>query len=576
LVTLAVYLDAFPNTFVWDDTYLIVDNPTIKRWAGVRALLTGPLLPGPTGTPYYRPVQALTYLLDYHLWGLTPAGFHLTSVLLHAGTAMLLYRLGGSLLRDARAALVAALLFAVHPIHTEAVTYIAGRSDPLAALLMLAALLAGRDARPSLALPAFLLALLAREAAMVLVPLTVLVDVAVGWRDGERLRATLRARVVSRYVPMLAVLLFYLVLRSAAVGTRPVVFATAAVPLGLRLLTMFGVVVRYLGLLLVPIGLHMERIVPAVQSPWDPAVLGPALLVAVLFAAPLLGRRRTWPIAFGVGWFCVALLPVANVVPLATFMAEHWLYVPSMGLFLAAGWCLSRMAGRTAWGLVAIGAAVVLYGGLTIRRNLDWRDPITIFEATVRCSPQGARAWTNLGQAYQEAGQREQAKTAYGHALGLPAPPVEAAHVHNNLGNLYRDERHYDESVRELQEALRLDPKYVAAYNNLALTLRALGRDGEARAALEVALGIDVASAMTHNNLGNVFFRDGDLVRAAAEYQRALVLDPDFADAHNNLGSAYFRLGQPERTEAEYRAALQLKPGSEEIRRNLARIRERR
>ena len=102
----------------------------------LRALLTGPPLPGPTGTPYYRPVQALTYLLDYHLWGLTPAGFHLTSVLLHAGTAMLLYRLGGSLLRDARAALVAALLFAVHPIHTEAVTYIAGRSDPLAALLM--------------------------------------------------------------------------------------------------------------------------------------------------------------------------------------------------------------------------------------------------------------------------------------------------------------------------------------------------------------------------------------------------------------------------------------------------------
>ena len=139
--TLLVYANALGNAFLWDDHFLVVGNTAIKHWANVATIFVHPLFPDAIGSRYYRPLQTLTYLLDYQLWGLRPWGFHLTNMLLHAGTAVLLYRLGLVVLRDARAALAGALLFAVHPIHTEAVTYVSGRSDPLAAFLMLAAAL---------------------------------------------------------------------------------------------------------------------------------------------------------------------------------------------------------------------------------------------------------------------------------------------------------------------------------------------------------------------------------------------------------------------------------------------------
>jgi len=114
--TLLVYANALGNAFLWDDRFLVVGNTAIKHWGDVATILTRPLFPDALGSRYYRPLQTLTYLLDYQLWGLRPWGFHLTNVLLHTGTALLLFRLGMLVLRDARAALAGAVLFAVHPI----------------------------------------------------------------------------------------------------------------------------------------------------------------------------------------------------------------------------------------------------------------------------------------------------------------------------------------------------------------------------------------------------------------------------------------------------------------------------
>ena len=176
---LVVYANAFGNAFVWDDQYLIVENPAIKSWGRFWTLWTADLFPHVV-SHYYRPLQALTYLVDYQLWTLAPFGYHLTSTLLHAGVALLFYRFVAALLGAPRAALIAALLFAVHPIHTEAVTYISGRSDPLSALFLLVALVGfveGDRSRFTVwrvgSLAAFAAALLAREAAMALVPLVV-------------------------------------------------------------------------------------------------------------------------------------------------------------------------------------------------------------------------------------------------------------------------------------------------------------------------------------------------------------------------------------------------------------------
>lgn len=569
-----VYVNAFDNALVWDDLHLVADNPLIKSWTGLWALWSADLFPD-LASRYYRPLQTLTYWIDYQLWALAPLGYHLTNTLLHAGVALLLYRLVSVLLRAPRAALVAALLFAVHPIHTEAVTYVSGRSDPLSALCLLASLvlfLEGDRTRFTWwragSLAAFAAALLAREAAMVLVLLVVLVDLARRRRDGEPLREAWRARPLTGWLPYVVVLGLYAAARAATVGTAATPTPLAQVPLSLRLATMLEVVVRYVGLLAVPVDQHMERTVAPATSALAPAVLGSALALVAGVALVVIFRRRAWPLSFGVAWFLVALLPVANLVPLATFMAEHWLYVPSMGLFLVAGWGADRLMARAPRPVVAavVGVALIAYGGLAVRRNRDWRDGVTLYEATLSLAPTSVRALTNLGEAYQRLGQLDRAEEAYRRALALDPG---AGTPHNNLGNLYRGQHRPQEAVAELRQALALNPSDAAAHNNLGLALGDLGRPEEARQEFEAALRINPGYAAAHSNLGNHYFRRGQLPEAAEQYRAAIRLDPGFAQAHNNLGSVYVNMGQLDLAEQEYRRALALNPALAEVRRNL-------
>ena len=586
--TVVVYLNSLQNAFVWDDQYLIVENPQIKQWQALPALFSSDLFPRVMLSHYYRPLQALSNLLDYRIWGLRPLGFHLTSTGVHAVTAVLFYWLVSTLLGDPRAALIAALLFAVHPVHTEAVTYISGRSDPLAGCCMLVALLCFlRPGRGSsgwwhvAAACAFLLALLAREAAVVLIGLMPLIAFSAPASDqSER-----RWRRVAACVPYAAVLVAYAALRAHAVGTASVPTEAAQTPLAIRLLTTVEVIVEYLAVWLVPVNLHMEREVIPAGSVLDPAVLGAAIVLAGLVAVAWACRRRAWPVTLGISWFLVALIPVSNVVPLATYMAEHWLYVPSMGLFLAVGWVLSQLAERGWQQPVAAGMVVALaaYGGRTIQRNSDWRDGVALYEATVRLAPHSARAWSNLGHSYQQLGEPEKATAAFQHALqlttepagtgphGAPttADPLVASHQHAMIGNIYREQQRFDDALREFQIAVALDPTNVSAYNNLALTLGATGHTDEAQHAFEAALRLDPEFAAAHSNLGNLYFHRNDFDHALAEYRAAIRLNPDYAEAYNNLGSVYFRLGEPEPAEQAYRKALEINPRLDEVRRNL-------
>jgi Flp pilus assembly protein TadD len=564
-VVLLVYANALPNAFLWDDLYLVVGNPAIKSLANVPRAFASDLFPAGIQSGYYRPLQTLSYAIDYALWGLAPAAFHLTNVLLHAATAVLLWRVGARVLGSAPAALAGALLFAVHPVHVEAVTYVAGRSDPLAAVLMLVAVLGflrgdGRGRTPSLA--AFFLALLAREAALVLPLLLVVLDRIVPGR---------RPRSAASYLPYGAVLAIYLGFRALSVEPGSAAVATAAVPLGFRLLTMAEVIVRYLAIVVVPLGLHMERAVAPVASLLDPVALAAVAALAVAIVGALRAPARAWPLTLGVAWFLVALLPVANVVPLATFMAEHWLYVPLMGLCLGAGWGVQQLAreDRRRPVLIAFALVVAVYGGLTMRRNLEWRDGRTLYEHLLPLAPESLRIRVNLAQAYQEAGELEGARAAYEEVIRRRPDHPDTADALNNLGNIHREAGRLDAALAAFERALVLEPRHVAARNGRALTLQGLGRVAAAERELEAALAIDPDSATTHSNLGNLYFRRDELARARDRYLAAVRLDPDHADAHNNLGSVYFRLGERDLAEAEYRRALALDPGSEAVRRNL-------
>lgn len=559
----AAYGNALRNGFVWDDLNLIVANPAIKSWREVPKLPFSVLLPA---AEYYRPVQALTFLLDYHLWGLWPAGFHLTSIAVHGAVSVLLYSFVVRLFADWRAALAAALLFAVHPIHTEAVTYVSGRTDPLAALFMLAALSWMLEPRrPLLAAAAFAIALLSRESATVLVLLVPLVLVAASRAD-----TNLRGRgreIVARCLPFLAVVAAYGVVRSIVVE-RVITRETSGLSLGARLLTLPEVVVTYLGLVVAPIHLHMERSLPP-ASLGDPRTWG-ALAVLVAFGAAVVALRRSaGPVSFGVAWFAVALLPVANIVPLATFLAEHWLYVPSMGLFLAAGWTIVHAAPRGRSAFVILVLLSIAYGARTARRNADWLDERTLLESTLEFAPDSARVHANLGRVYLAAGDVARAKIALARAVELEPSHVRSYDAYNQLGVIAQREGRPEDAIHYYRQAIELNERPAAAYTNLASALGELGRPDEARQALEAALVADPNLAVAHLNLGNTYAVAGDLGAARKEFERAIELDPDLALAYVNLGRVHLIERRAGQAEQAFRRALDLEPDSQRARSGL-------
>lgn len=555
----AVYANTLANGFVWDDMLLVVDNPRIKGWGRVLELLTQPLAPG---TQYYRPLQGLTFLTDYAVNGLAPAGFHLTNVALHALAALLFYRVARMVLRDSVAALVAGLLFAVHPIHTEAVAYVAGRSDSLSAIFLLSALLLYSS--PLLSAGAFLLALLARESALVLVPLVALLEAGGGVAPRRR---------IERYAAYAIVVALYVAMRATTLGDQPVHVATAAVPIGTRLLTLPKVVVSYLGQLVLPINLHMERRVVPASSLLDTSFLGPAALLALIVVLLFEARATAWPIVLGALWFAVALLPFANVVPLDAFMAEHWLYVPSMGVFMAVGWRVAQSlpTRRRVAVAAAVVAVLIAYGVRTVRRNADWATEASIFEATVRDSPSSFRALSNLGRVYLEAGDPERALARLTQALARASTPREEAIVHANRALAHSLSGRHADAVREYRRAIDLKGADAQIYTNLAGTYLAMGRVDEAKHALEEAIATDPDYAAAYNNLGVVLEQTGDRERAREAYLHAIRIDPDSMEAYVGLGDLQLADGRADLAEGSFRAALRLRPDSAEVRERLQR-----
>jgi tetratricopeptide (TPR) repeat protein len=255
---------------------------------------------------------------------------------------------------------------------------------------------------------------------------------------------------------------------------------------------------------------------------------------------------------------------VANLVPLATFLAEHWLYVPSMGLFVAAGWVLARLMARgrprLAVGVLALLLAV--YGLRTVRRNSDWRDERTFLESTLQFAPNSARVHGNLGRVYFASGDVERAKAALARAIELEPDHVRSSDAHDFLGLIAQREGHYEEAIRHYRRAIELNARAAAAYVNLAAALQETGRLEDARRALEAALLADPNLAVAHMNLGNIHAASGDFAAARREFEKAVALDPDYALAYQNLGRLNLMEGRADMAVEAFRRALELEPDS--------------
>ncbi len=540
---IAVYFTSLPGAFIWDDVHFIKDNVYLRSPAYLPRIITGDVAAG-SGEKYnyYRPLTTVTYLVDYALWRLNPIGYHISSVLLHILVALAVYWLLLLLSRDRLLSLVAALLYVLHPIQTETVAYISGRPDSLAALCLLGCLISylknlgsRRLSFSILTIVFYLLALLSRENSVILPALILLYH------------AAFRKKMD---FPV------FLILAGMAAGyvlLRALLMDPAVVPTTLseRLPGFFASLTGYLKLVLIPMDLHQEYGF-VLFRPDDLRVLAGMLLAAALLVIALRGalRKRGSLVFFSIGWFFIGLGPVSGIYPIKTYIAEHWLYLPSIGIFtlLAAGYVpLLRSARCRLPALVAGLLVLIFYGALTAHQNFYFSDPLSFYERTLAYTPSSARMHNNLGNIYFIQGRVEDAVRSYREAIALEP---DYPNPYNNLGNVYYHSGEFDRAIPLFQQALRLNPYYAAADNNLGIIYCRQGRIEEGIALLQRSAAINPRDPDTFYNLGVVYDLSDKPEEAARAYRESLRLMPDSGRTHARLSETLRRLGRD--NEAEY------------------------
>lgn len=438
-VAVLVYANAFANGFVLDDRGVILQNPLVTSSAAWRAFAL-PYWPDALGGGQYRPLGILSFALDWHVSGGDPRWFHATNVLWHAAATVLVGWLASELLAPVAGA-VAAMLFAMHPVHVEAVSNVVGRLELMAAVFVLAALLAHR--RSSRFSPAFFaLALLSKESAVVLVALVAANDMILEreWRSAFRARRWLYAGyagVAAAYVVALAAVFHD---RAFSVPARALVGADI-----LHRLAIVGrVIPHYVRLLIAPVELSASY-APNVISPNPGVSIGTATGIAIalvfVIALGVVLRRRRWPVmAFALVWIPIALAPVSNVLfSSGVVLAERTLYLASVGVCLAAGVIAERFL-VDRWPMVAAAVASVMlaFGIRTWTRTPAWRDDRTYLLTLVAEHPESYEGHFAAGRALKGANSLEQAARELAIARHLfprdSAVYLEAAEVAERRG----------------------------------------------------------------------------------------------------------------------------------------------
>jgi tetratricopeptide (TPR) repeat protein len=497
---------------------MIVNDPTVQTFNFTEII-----------TNWFRPVRTLSLTIDYLLWGLNPAGYHLTNILIHSVNSFLVFVLALKIAGDARTSLLAALLFAVHPIQTDAVTYISGRRDILFTLFYLLSFYSyirfreeNRWRLAATSLIAFVLSLLTKEMAVTLPVVLLLWEVYTRWETEmnlsvarqlmQRIWETAKARkweLIVGGVMATGIVARYVIGEGKGMGSaRASKMEYWGGNFWTNFLTVATVHVHQLKQIIAPVTLvaSYQGAFPIAQSLFEWRVMLSLAILLGIFSVGFYCLKRDKLISFAIAFYFITLLPVSHIIPHHELLAEHYLYLPMFGFSLLIGHFMSRLAQRSpAWkkiAYVSFGLIVILLSARTVVRNHDWKDAFTLWSVTHQAVPTSPRAAYNLGVEYER-------------------------------------RQDYDRAIACFQKTIELDPNHTPAYNNLAGAYMTQGKFAEALKIYQRALMI----------------RDRPSDPALWGRSRRL-----YAIIRRNTAKAYLHLGQPENALREAKQAINVLP----------------
>jgi Flp pilus assembly protein TadD len=556
LFALAVlpYLATLRNGFVYDDYDQVLINPYIRNFHHLREIFTSSVwsfmgdFRGSSN--YYRPVMSLGYLFCYQLFGPNALGFHLANLLANLGVVLLVFLVTLKMFRSVAVALAAACIFALHPIHSEAVDWIAAVTELELAffyLLTFGFFLASARAAGKCSAPlqigmagSFVLALLSKEQALTLPLLATLYEHFFREDHAE----TTRAQKLRRYGALWLLVAVYLVVRARYLGGFAPSFERSGFGAEDIVISALALVGRYCWKLVWPAELCAYYLFPTAVTALSRWALAGAVALAICGLAFVALRKSNRQAAFGVVWLLATLAPVLNVRWMTSnAFAERYLYLPSVGFCWIVGWAgvqgwnsLSARGSRWRVALPLAAGLIATLGSIRIvTRTRDWRDNITFYTATLAISPEAYYIHNNLGTVYWAQGNVPAAETEWRTALRL-APASEYA-LHN-LGLVANERKNYHEAEILFLRALAIRPNYSDAHLDLGKTYEATGRLEEAEVQLLTAEKLSPLNVRAHNALSEFYFDRRRLSEAEAEARRSLEIQPTL--------QGYWDLGWPE------------------------------
>lgn len=545
LISILIYLNALPNQFVWDDEQLIVNNLVIRDWSNWRlAFTSGNFYAGGAGLQggFYRPLVTLINMLNYQVWGLSPAGFRLVQILLHAVNTLLIFQVIKITLTKIKfkkaylTAFTSSLIFAVHPVNVESVPYVASLGGVLGAFFMLISLriyqLNFQDESISMKYSylfiSYLLAfvgLFAHEEAGLVLLLFILYTFLFGRPNKVNRLVTISG---SFLVAMLYIIIRLVWVRLPLQQEHNALIAKAS--FWQRIITIPSEVWEYLKVIFWPVKLQIYRDF-VVGSAGEAGFWLPLIFILAIFILAYKGITRTGVISrklfvFYGAWFLLGLLPILNLIPLDMTVAERWVYIPLVGIITVAvivlveAWLKLKLSFFYFYLLVAF--LVVLLGLRTLVRNTNWRNGLKLYAHDLALTKDNFSLENNYGVELYRDGQSKEAERHFYRSVDLNG---DWSVSRNNLGVILERRGELEGALHQYQKAVEISDYYIA-HENLANLLIKVEQNEEAKKAIQASLRIFPANSQLKMGMGIILFKEGKNEDSARWLEEALKDNP--------------------------------------------------
>jgi tetratricopeptide (TPR) repeat protein len=588
VATLTVYWPVLNHEFVkYDDDKYVTDNPNVKRGITRESVVWAFTSPH---FHMWHPLTSLSHLLDCQLFGLNPTGHHLTNLLLHTASTLLLFGILKRMTKAFWPCLFVALVFAVHPLNVESVAWVAERKNVLSALFWILTIAAYIRYTERSGLVRFLLLVLVFALATLTKPMVVTLPFALllldYWPLGrlqwprrieqedspepqagkEDVQGTSIWRLLLEKIPLFLLTIGLSAVTYIAQQKGGVMSDLGNVPLKYRAANALVSYITYIRKMVWPARLAVFYPHPFDKLPLWQVIISALLLLTITVAVIFLARRRKY-LAVGWFWYMGTLVPVIGLVQVgAQAMADRYVYLPFIGLFTLIAWGLSDVLANWRYQKITLGAsALIVLLTLSVCTRLQlrhWRNNRALFEHALNVTGDNFVMSNNYANILKNEGQVEQAVDHFNAALRIRPNSPE---VHNNLANALSQLDRIDDAIKHYKKALQLKPDFAQAHYNLAVLLAKQERTDEAIASYRQALRYRPQDVDTLSNLGFALAQKGDYDEAIMCYNKALELEPDNVIAHGRLGLALAAVNKLDEAIEQFRIVLEASPDDVEM-----------